>query len=276
MLRILIADDEPPARRRLRKLLEPMVSAGSVEVVGEASDGVETLELARKNNVDLLLLDIQMPGYDGFDVVERLSPDRRPTVVFTTAFDNYALQAFEASAVDYLLKPISQKRLEDAIARVERVRGTGVSRMNDEQIEKLLDWIDSHAVPAKEAEPPREYLRQLSIPHRERILVVPVDRLVSAEVSEGLTRLFVLTNDDSSTSRNSLRQYIVNYTLEQLEANLDPGVFMRVHRSSIVNLDHITEMVSWFSGRYKLILVGGHDVIASRERSRLLKDRLLI
>jgi two-component system, LytTR family, response regulator len=274
MLRVFIVDDEPPARRRLRKLLEDAVAAGRVQVVGEAGDGIEAVEKLGDTPADLLLLDIQMPGLDGFEVIERLEPGRRPVVVFTTAYDSYALRAFEANAVDYLLKPISRERLNEALQRAERLATTG-NRVADEHLEKLLDWLENQSGHERPPQVPKEYLRQLSIPHRDRILVVPVEKLISAEVSEGLTRLYVLSENEGG-GRPSVRQYIVNYTLEQLESHLDPNLFMRVHRSAIVNLNHISEMVTWFSGRYKLILTENHEVIASRERSRVLKERLLI
>jgi two-component system, LytTR family, response regulator len=274
MLRVFIVDDEPPARRRLRKLLEDAIAAGRVQIVGEAGDGVEAVERLAETQADLLLLDIQMPGLDGFEVIERLEPRRRPVVVFTTAYDSYALRAFEANAVDYLLKPISRERLNEALQRAERLATTG-NRVADEHLEKLLDWLETQSGQERAPRVPKEYLRQLSIPHRDRILVVPIEKLISAEVSEGLTRLFVLSEGEGS-ARQAVRQYIVNYTLEQLESHLDPDLFMRVHRSAIVNLNHISEMVTWFSGRYKLILTENHEVIASRERSRVLKERLLI
>lgn len=275
-LRALIADDESPARKRLRQLLQPMVNAGRLRIVAEAADGVEVLELLRTLDVDLLFLDIQMPELSGLDVLERIAPRQRPAVVFITAYDAYAIRAFDANAVDYLLKPLSKERLEEAVARAERTRQTPRSRqVSEERLNRLLDWIDAQAEHAEKPPPTeKEYLRQISIPYRDRILIVPVARLVTAEVNEGITRLFVLEDDPGGKAR--VRQHVVNYTLDQLEANLDPAGFMRVHRSAIVQLDQIQEMIPWFSGRYKLVTTGGHEVIASRERSKLLKDQLML
>lgn len=276
MLRTLIVDDEAPARKRLRKLLQPQVDADRLDIVGEAENGPTALEKLVAEPVDLLFLDIRMPEMDGFEVLERIPPDRHPVVVFTTAYDDYALRAFEANAIDYLLKPISQKRLDDALARAERLTPE-TRRDNDERLGRLLDWVDAQAAPAplQPPAPPRPFLDQISIPYRDRILIVPVDRLVSAEINEGITRLFVLAEDDGGP-RARLRQHMVSYTLEQLESNLDPDAYMRVHRSAIVRLKAIREMIPWFSGRYKLILDGDHEVIASRERSRVLKERLML
>lgn len=276
MLRALIVDDEAPARRRLRKLLSDLAAAGRLEIVGEASDGVDTLEQLQENGVDLLFLDIQMPEMNGFDVLERLSPEERPAVIFTTAYDAYAVRAFEANAVDYLLKPISRERLKEAVGRAERFRRSPEGRqISDARLAKLLDWMDAQAE-AKEAPTRREgeFLRQISVPHRDRILIFPVSQLISAEINEGITRMYTL--EEAPGGKERLRQHIVSYTLDQLESHLDPDRFMRVHRSALISLDHIQEMIPWFSGRYKLILTGDHEVIASRERSKLLKDRLML
>lgn len=276
MLHALIVDDEALARTRLARLLMPFVEAGRVEIAGEVGNGHEALAFLREDPVDLVFLDIRMPELDGFDVLERLAPENRPVVIFTTAYDAYALRAFEANAVDYLLKPISKERLGEAIAKAERLLQVPESRrVSERRLAQLLDWLDAQA----EADRPAaggafgESMRQISIPYRDRILVVPVARLVTAEISEGITRLFILSDEPSP--RPAVRQHLVNYTLDQLEANLPPD-FMRVHRSAIVNLEHVREMIPWFSGRYKLVLTGEHEVIASRERSKLLKERLML
>ncbi len=275
MLRILIVDDEPPARRRLRKLLEPLQASGRVAVIEEASDGVEALEKLQQQMFDLLLLDVRMPEMDGFEVLERIDPKQRPFVVFTTAYDDYALKAFEAHAIDYLLKPINQDRLLEAVARVEQLQTTAQLREQEERLSRLLDWLESQqqqATPTVGVSTP--YLEQLSVNYRDRILIIPIARLVSAEVHDGITRLYVLEEEPGAPSR--LRQHVVSYTLDQLEARLNPHDFMRVHRSAIVQLRHIRELIPWFSGRYKLKLTGDHEVIASRERSKLLKERLVL
>jgi len=278
MLHILVVDDEPPARARLKKMLKPLQAEGRIEVVGEAGDGVEALDFIEKNKVDLLFLDIRMPEVDGFGVLKRLGDQDKPIVVFTTAYDSYALKAFEANAVDYLLKPIQKKRLVESIERAEQWKqASGAS--DDTRLNKLLDWLENQPdedEPKKKTKGGRvRYMQQISIPYRDRILVVPVERLVSAEINDGITRLCILT-DQGDSPKPRIRQHIVNYTLEQLEDHLDPKAFMRIHRSAIVKIDHIHEMIPWFSGRYKLVLSGNHEVIASRERSKLLKERLMV
>jgi two-component system, LytTR family, response regulator len=275
-LRTLIVDDETPARRRLSKLLRPFVDQGRLAPPAEAADGVEALGALEDQPVDLLFLDIQMPELDGFDVLERIPPERRPAIVFTTAYDAYAVRAFEVNAVDYVLKPITRERLQEAVLRVERSRETPEAReATDARLQRLLAWIDAQASPPEERPRDPEPLRQISIPYRDRILIVPVTRLVSAEIDEGITRLFIV-DDQAHGPKPRLRPHIVNYTLDQLEASLDPNVFMRVHRSTLIQLDCVEEMIPWFSGRYKLVLTGSHEVIASRERSRHLRERLML
>jgi two-component system LytT family response regulator len=275
MLRVLIVDDEPPARQRLRKLLEPLVTSGRLALIEEASDGLEALAKLHQQPFDLLLLDVRMPELDGFEVLERIDPAHRPFVVFTTAYDDYALKAFEAHAIDYLLKPVNQERLQEAITRVEQWRAAALRKAQDERLSQLLDWLENQQRTSEAATIPEGgYLQQLSIPYRDRILIVPVERLVSAEIHDGITRLYILEEEAAAHPR--LRQHVVGYTLDQLEARLDPQAFMRVHRSAIVQLRHVRELVPWFSGRYKLLLTGNHEVIASRERSKVLKDRLVL
>lgn len=273
MLRTLIVDDEAPARRRLARLLQPLADEGRVEVVGEAADGVEALEVMGAQDVDLLLLDIQMPGLSGFDVLDRIGPERRPVVVFTTAHDEFALRAFEASAVDYLLKPIREDRLAAAVERAERLAER--PRLADDRLADLLEFLDRQAG-AKPSAEPGDYLKQLSIPGADRLVIVPVERLLSAEVEDGITRLYVLHEAPGAPPNlpTNVGRHIVSHTLDALEQRLDPEQFMRVHRSSIVQVGHIREMIQWFSGRYKLVLTGGHEVIASRSRSKELRDRL--
>lgn len=274
MARILIVDDEAPARKRMQKLLSNEAVADLVTDVDTAEDGVAALKKLEAGSFDVLLLDIQMPGMDGFDVLERIDPDQRPVVIFTTAFDEYAIRAFDANAVDYLLKPVPADRLKEALQRAHKVMAqTG---RQDERLGKLLEWMDSQAM-EKAENPPTDgdWLEQLSIPYRDRILIIPIPDVVSIEISEGITRVYIL-EEEPGAPRLRLRQHIVNYTLDQLGSMLNPDDFMRVHRSAIVQFSHIKELIPWFSGRYKLSLTGGHEVIASRERSKAVKERLKI
>ena len=258
----------------MQKMLSEEAFASLVSSVETAEDGVDALEKMAQSHFDVLLLDIQMPGLDGFDVLERVDPDHRPVVIFTTAFDEYAIRAFDANAVDYLLKPIAAGRLKESLQRAHSVINKAGAQ--DDRLGALLEWMDSQAIDNTKAAP-REgsWLEQLSIPYRDRILVIPIADVVSIEITEGITRVYIL-DEEPGAPRPRLRQHIVSYTLDQLGSMLNPETFMRVHRSAIVQFGHIRELVPWFSGRYKLVLTGGHEVIASRERSKAVKERLKI
>lgn len=274
-LRVLIVDDEAPARGRLRRLLDPFVAAGRLDPPDEAVDGVDALERmqAADRPYSLVFLDVRMPELDGFDVLDRLPPAHRPAVVFTTAYDEYALRAFEASAVDYLLKPVDAERLADAVGRAEALRGAGRGGA-DGRVDRLADLLERLDRESEAATPDAvtptgtEPLRQFSVQGVDRLFVVAADDLVAAVVVDGITNLHV------RTAGGPLHRHIVSFTLDALEARLDPAQTMRVHRSALVRLGAVREMVPWFSGRYKLVLDGGLEVVASRARSKDLRDRL--
>ncbi|HEX8298100.1 MAG TPA: LytTR family DNA-binding domain-containing protein [Rubricoccaceae bacterium] len=275
-MRVLIVDDEAPARSRLRRLLEPFVAEGRLDPPDEAVDGVDALARmeAAPEPYGLILLDVRMPELDGFDVLDRLRPDHRPAVVFTTAYDEYALRAFEASAVDYLLKPVDAGRLADAVARAEALAGTraatptaDISSARVDRLADLLDRLDRRDAPLIPGEAP---LRQFTVQGSDRLFVVDADDLVAAVVVDGLTQLHV------RPPGGAMQRHLVSFTLDALEARLDPARTMRVHRGALVRLGAVRELVPWFSGRYKLVLDGGLEVVASRARSRDLRDRLAL
>ncbi len=279
-MRVLIVDDEAPARSRLRRLLEPFVEAGRLEPPDEATDGVDAL--ARMDAADepygLVFLDVRMPELDGFDVLDRLRPDHRPAVVFTTAYDEYALRAFQASAVDYLLKPVDTERLAAAVARAEaHVRpaaavpaaDTAAADTADARVDRLadlLDRLDRLDAPARTEAP----LRQFTVQGADRLFVVDADDLVAAIVTDGITNLHV------RAPGGTIQRHLVAFTLDALESRLDPARTMRVHRGALVRLGAVRELIPWFSGRYKLVLDGGLEVVASRARSRDLRERLTL
>jgi two-component system LytT family response regulator len=273
MLRTLIVDDEAPARHRLARLLQPLVDDGRLTIIAEAADGEEAVDLIVDGDIDLALLDVQMPGLDGFEVLGKLPPDSRPAVVFVTAYDQHALRAFEVAAVDYLVKPVERERLVEAVTRVERQGHAGdVTVAREGRLAELLEYLDRPRDENRPAPPADGYLRQITVPGRDRLLVYTVDDLLSAEVQEGITRLYTLSTNEAG--RPAVHRHLVGFPLETLESRLDPERFMRVHRAALVQIERIREMVPWFSGRYKLILDGGHEVVASRARSRELRDRL--
>lgn len=253
-LRLVLVDDEPLARARARRLLE---QAGGAEVVGEAGSAAEAERVIAETAPDAILLDIQMPGDDGFALLARLDP--RPAVVFTTAYDQYAVRAFEANAIDYLLKPFRAERLAEALARVrsELARPEELSRRLDEL---LASVARAGAGPGEEPKLDRFTVRigtkQLILKTSDVLWFGAEDKLVFAAV-EG-------------------DKHYVNFTLDELERRLDAGAFARVHRSAIANLDRAVALRPGFAGTWRLQLndAARTEVPVSRARARQLRARL--
>jgi two-component system LytT family response regulator len=245
-IRTLIVDDEPPARERLRRMLAEIET---VEIVGEAEDGVRAVQMIEALVPDLVLLDIQMPGLDGFGVIEALADP--PSVIFVTAYDEYAIRAFEVSALDYLLKPFSRKRLEKAIRRVQEARAE--KHNFAEQLGPLLESLAAQG----------QYLARLAVHDRDCIRVLDVGEVDWIGVEGEQVMVHV-----------GERIYPIRRTLAELEARLDPDRFFRAHRSAIVNLGRVKEVIPWFKGSHKLRLTTGAEVDLSRVRARALRDVL--
>ncbi len=225
-LRAIIIDDEELARKRLRKMLQSYEK--NLEVVDEAENGQDAVGKVEALHPDLIFLDVQMPGFDGFEVVRRLR--YKPFIVFTTAYDEYALKAFEENSVDYLLKPIEQKRLDKAIEKLRRMFDTSKSEVN-ENVERLLSQL---------ASPPP---RRLQVKTGDKILLIDIDSVTYFEAKDKYT--FLHTTE---------QEHIVESTLAELEVKLDNRSFVRIHRSTIVNIKYIREIVKWFGGKYKIRL----------------------
>jgi two-component system LytT family response regulator len=239
-LRVIIADDEPLAREQLRHLLS---AEPGVTVTKECGNGPETVAAVRADRPDLLLLDVQMPDLDGFGVLCELRTDETPAVIFVTAYDQYALKAFEVRALDYLLKPVDPRRLKEALQRVRaRISDPG-PRPPDPALADLL----------REAEERRRVLQRLPVPEGDRILFLPVDSIVCLEASGNYVRVHVPG-----------ASYIRRETLAGIAQKLDPSKFARVHRSFIVNLDRVRELIPWFHRTYILVLETGQRVRVSR------------
>jgi two-component system LytT family response regulator len=245
-MRILIADDETPARERLKRLL---ANIEDVELIGEAADGSQAVELIEREQPDLVLLDIQMPGLDGFGVLEAL--EEPPPIVFVTAYDEYAIRAFEVNALDYLLKPFSRERLEQAIHRAQEAHAEEQDFAS--RLAPLLESLASQG----------HYLTRLAVRGRNRIRVLNVDAVDWIGVDNEQTVVHV-----------GSEAYPIRRTLTDLEARLDPARFFRAHRSAIVNLDRVKEIVPWFKGSHKLRLTSGAEVELSRAQARALRNLL--
>jgi two-component system LytT family response regulator/two-component system response regulator LytT len=248
-IRTLVVDDEKLARDRLVGFLSGL---NDVSLLGQAADGVEALRLIEEERPDLVFLDVQMPGMDGFEVLKALR-EPPPQVVFSTAYEEYAIRAFEVGAVDYLLKPFGRRRVEEAVGRVRARLGAGTSAPDWESVLKRLE------------EQRKVYVSQIPVHSGKRILIVPVADVLWFGVEYRLVY-----------AHTAERAFMTNYTLRELEERLDPALFFRAHKSNLVNLKHVKEIVPWFGGRYKLVMrdAAGSEVALSRAQTRTLRARL--
>jgi two-component system LytT family response regulator len=245
-MRTLIVDDEAPARNRLKRLLAGLED---VQVVGEARDGIQAVEMIEHLSPDLVLLDIQMPGLDGFGVIQALEDP--PAIIFVTAYDEFAIRAFEVHALDYLLKPFSQDRLEKAIHRAQEALAGDQDIAA--QLGPLLESLTTEG----------RFLTRLAVYDRDRIRVLDADEVDWIGI-EG-EQVMVHVGD---------QVYPIRRTLAELEARLDPKRFFRAHRSAIVNLDRVQEVIPWFKGGHILRLTTGAEVDLSRAQARALRKIL--
>jgi len=259
-IRILVVDDEQLAREELCYLLG---QAGGLEIAGQAKDGVEALRLTGELKPDVVFLDVQMPGLTGFEVARRLLVlDAPPQLVFVTAFDQYAVDAFGVNAVDYVLKPVDAERLEQTLERVRQRMAPAAPAapaqmpLSPDDLEKVIEAIQA-----------RQGRRdQLAIRVGERFILVQAEEVVHASLVD--EAIVVATQTMSGTS---------NYrTLDELQTRLDPAMFWRVHRSHLVNITKIREIVPWFSRNYLLKMKDAKstEIPVSRSQTRRLKEHL--
>lgn len=247
-IRTVIIDDEPIARRNLRALLE---RDADVEIVGEAGSGLEAIRLVQAKSPDLIFLDIQMPEMNGFEALERIGADSVPAIIFVTAFDQYALRAFEVHALDYLLKPFDDSRFEAALARAK----TQIEQREAKELsKKLFALLEDHAQVSDE---PKEahYQSEFMIKSASRVFFLKADEIDWIEAADYYVRL-----------RAGSQSHMLRETMEKLEAKLDPQKFMRIHRSTIINLDRIKKIEARPGGDYAVILRDGTNLKLSRSR----------
>jgi two-component system, LytTR family, response regulator len=254
LLRVMVVDDEQLARDELCYQLEQL---GGVEVVGQAGNGIEALATASRYEPDVIFLDIQMPGLSGFEVARRiLDVEQPPALVFVTAFDQHAVEAFEINAVDYLLKPVESGRLAQALTRARR-------RLSFERPDTVNDQLERLVKVMADRQVRRE---QVAIKVGERFLLVQAEEIIYASLAD--ESINIVTGQVAGTS---------NYrTLDELQARLDPEVFWRVHRSHLVNINKIKEIVPWFSRNYILRMKDpkSTEIPVSRAQTKRLREYL--
>ena len=247
-IRVLIADDEPLARQRIRKLLE---GDPDVEVVGESVDGNETVAAVRQKNPDLLFLDIQMPMLDGFGVLEALGVGKMPATIFVTAYDRYAIKAFDVHALDYLLKPFDRDRFRKALQRAKSYLG----RPQPPEVGKKLNSLLS------EVRQDRKPLERVVIKSASRVFFLRTEEIDWIEAAGNYLRLHI-----------GKEFHLLRETMNSFEAKLDLSLFVRIHRSYIVNVERIKELQPYFHGDYAVILKDGTQLTLSRSHRPKLQS----
>jgi len=262
-LTALIVDDEPLARQELAYLLE---AAEGVDVVAQGSNGIEAVDLIRSHKPDVVFLDVQMPGLDGFAVLKKLLDKKTglPQVVFATAFDQYAVRAFEVNAVDYLLKPFDRKRVLKTIEKVRARLATppsessGDASSTDARLDALLKLVETRTQPAK----PQS--GKVVVRAQSRLLLVDQREICFASIEGGTISVVTGAVEGESNCR----------TLEELMDQLDPETFWRAHRSYVVNIQHIREVVPWFKSSYQLRMNDPRktEIPVSRAQTKRLRE----
>ncbi len=240
-IRTLITDDEPLARDRIKRFLR---EEHDIEVIGECGNGEEAIEFINEKHPDLVFLDIQMPEKTGLEVVRSLLPGNLPTIIFVTAYDHYAIQAFEVHAIDYLLKPFNRERMQKAVSRArESIAAKKPAGTIDEKLAALIAGL----------RPERKYLERLMVKSSGRVLFLKTDEIDWIEASGNYLKLHI--------GRES---HMLRETMSGIESKLDPEKFLRIHRSALVNIERIKELHPMFSGDYSVILSNGKELTLSR------------
>ncbi len=247
-IKTLIVDDEPLARDRVKRFLRDV---SDIRVIGECGNGVEAIEAIKEHKPDLVFLDIQMPEKNGFEVVKALDPKTMPSVIFVTAYDQYALQAFDVHALDYLLKPFNRERLQRAVAHArDQIEHKSLGNI-DERLASLIADIRGE----------KKYLERLVVKSVGRVFFLKTDEIDWIEAAGNYVKLH--------TGKES---HMIRETMNGLEAKLNPEKFLRIHRSTVVHIDRIKELHPMFSGDYAVILRNGTELALSRNyRERFLE-----
>ena len=256
-IKTLIVDDEPLARRNLRLLL---AKDPQIEILDECRNGREAVKAINTFSPDLIFLDIQMPEMDGFDVLANVGPDQIQAIIFVTAFDQYALKAFDVHALDYLLKPFDDERFAHALARAKtQIEAREINRLSKRLLALLEERETERNAPAQG----KGYLTRVMIKAAGRVVLLKVDEIDFVEADGNYAKLHV-----------GKKAHLLREKMNDLEGQLDPARFVRIHRSVIVNLDRIKEMHPHFNGDYIVVLEDGRQLRLSRTRREQLEARL--
>jgi two-component system LytT family response regulator len=242
-IRVMIIDDERPARLKVRRFL---ASEEDFEIIGEAGTGLEAVRAIEQKHPDLVFLDVQMPGLDGFGVIDAVKIQPLPRVVFITAYDHFALKAFEVHALDYLLKPFDQQRFKQVLDHLrQQLRRSGEQEQNEltEKLNRLLEELNNRP----------KYIERLLVNAGEKALLLAVERIEWIEAARNYVTLHC-----------GGQSYLLRGTIEGLSQKLDPSKFIRANRSQIVNVESIKELHPWFHGEYRIILRDGTEISWSR------------
>lgn len=244
----LIVDDEPLGRRKLRKLVE---ADPELHLVGEAANADEALALINRFNPRLVFLDVKMPRKSGFDLLAEIDPERMPLVIFVTAYEEFAVRAFEVHAIDYLLKPYTAQRFTDAVQTAKRRSRGGVNEKLTERTLALLSEIKTG------------YAERLMVKTRDALVLLHTRDIDWIEAQDKYVRIHAGADT-----------HLMRETISSLEARLDPRRFVRIHRSYLVNLDRITKLEPWFNQEYQVVLRDGTKLMMSRGQRKRLGDLL--
>ncbi|MGD0965319.1 MAG: LytTR family DNA-binding domain-containing protein [Candidatus Acidiferrales bacterium] len=254
----VIVDDERPARDELAYLLK---SFPEIEVIAQGKNGLEAVALIKEHDPDLVFLDVQMPGLDGFGVIKKLVERklRIPQIVFATAFDNYAVHAFEVNAVDYVLKPFDKARVAKAVQRAKKMVEADTSPV--ERLETLVGQLGANAPKTRAAQPVK-----LLVKSQARLILVDAEDVIYASIEDGSITIVAREAEGTSNYR----------TIDELEESLDADVFWRPHRSYLVNINHIKEVVPWFKSSYMLKMNDkrASEIPVSRGQTKRLRELL--
>lgn len=254
-IRIVIADDERPARNFLKAILSQFDDAS---LVGEAENGAEAIEIIRQQKPDLALLDLQMPEITGLEVVKQLHKSEMPLVAFVTAYDEFAIRAFEVGAVDYLLKPVEKNRLRETLDRV-------VSRLEYQEVLESEKKNIKKTVEIYEETVKQGFLERIPVKKNDEIFLIPASEIASI-IADG--ELLHITNEDN-------QRFIINFRLKDIETRLDPEKFIRLSRGALANVDMIEKVAPNPLGTYLITLKNGQEIPASRHQSRNLREKIL-